>query len=268
MPRQTPRSAFGSCPSVSRFVFAATAVLTCTLSVASAQTATRLVDIGSSVGPVVDSKPTDFVQFGPFVYFAAEDPIAGVELWRTGGTPASTTLVADVVPDPRGSFPRSLTVAGDRLFFVATDANGTTASLYVSDGTADGTQAVFVIGQLLAFVPTAELVAIGDRVLGVTRPSGQQILLSDGTPAGTSFLPFAGPVGRLRREPRRAALPLRTRRRTATSARGSSPRLSPEWTRSTSTSRTEAIPGTASRIDQRPGQRDADSVEDLRANRQ
>jgi ELWxxDGT repeat protein len=43
-----------------------------------------------------------------------------VELWRTDGTPAGTTLVADLLAGPESSYPCGFTWFGGRLFFTAT----------------------------------------------------------------------------------------------------------------------------------------------------
>lgn len=58
---------------------------------------------------------------GGAVWFAAQDPVHGRELWRTDGTAAGTRLVQDIAPEGLSSNPRSLTVAGDRLYFSADD---------------------------------------------------------------------------------------------------------------------------------------------------
>ncbi|HYO10666.1 MAG TPA: hypothetical protein VER17_17005, partial [Tepidisphaeraceae bacterium] len=46
----------------------------------------------------------------------------GTELWRSDGTAAGTSMVADIVPGSGSSMPASLRAAAGALFFVATDA--------------------------------------------------------------------------------------------------------------------------------------------------
>jgi ELWxxDGT repeat protein len=74
--------------------------------------------------------------FRGLLYFAGDNGTTGPELWKTDGT--TTTLVADINPGPSGSFPQSLTVAGNTLYFTADDGShgrelwrtdGTTSSL-------------------------------------------------------------------------------------------------------------------------------------------
>lgn len=70
-------------------------------------------------------------------YFAADDGVHGVELWRTNGTEAGTELVVDANPGPDSGRPRQLTVYAGRLYFQA--LLGSTYCLFRSDGTAEGT---------------------------------------------------------------------------------------------------------------------------------
>ena len=57
--------------------------------------------------------------FGDHVYFAADDGITGMELWRMNEE-LSVERVADIFPGSEGSHPDTLTVSGDSLFFGAT----------------------------------------------------------------------------------------------------------------------------------------------------
>ena len=70
------------------------------------------------------------------LYFAADDTVSGIELWRTDGTREGTYLAVDIVPGYAGSGPEGLTVAGNRLYFSLSDG------LWSSDGTPTGTQRI------------------------------------------------------------------------------------------------------------------------------
>ena len=81
----------------------------------------------------------DSARLGDFLYFSADDGSHGYELWRTNGD--ETTIVADIVDGPEGSYPRHFVAVGDWMYFSATTpatgfelwrTNGTTTSI-VSD---------------------------------------------------------------------------------------------------------------------------------------
>lgn len=73
------------------------------------------------------------VQLGDFLYFAANDGVHGLELWKTDGTEEGTVLAADI-NDGGSSSPASLTVMNGNLYFAADDGiNG--LELWQYDGT-------------------------------------------------------------------------------------------------------------------------------------
>ena len=77
---------------------------------------------------------------GGDVFFAADDGVAGDELWMSDGSPGNATLL-EVRPGAAGSQPRYVTAAGGRVYFVADDGiHG--REPWVSDGTAAGTHLV------------------------------------------------------------------------------------------------------------------------------
>lgn len=127
------------------------------------------------------SSPTDFVSFGSSqVFFTAETRL-GRELWITDGTRAGTRLVKDV-SGPDASFrPGQLTAAGDLLYFTAGSGPYDEATLWVSDGTAEGT--VLLDGS----AHYGELTAVGDRLFFAagTEDVAPQPGVTDGTLEGT-----------------------------------------------------------------------------------
>ncbi|HEV8242315.1 MAG TPA: ELWxxDGT repeat protein [Thermoanaerobaculia bacterium] len=77
---------------------------------------------------------------GPNVFFAADDGVAGEELWMSNGSPANAALL-EVRPGPLGSQPRWLTPVGSQVYFAADDGvHG--VEPWVSDGTPAGTHLV------------------------------------------------------------------------------------------------------------------------------
>ena len=103
-------------------------------------------------------------------------------LWRSDGT-LPATLLAEF---PQQSWPRSLIVAGDRLFFVAGDPDHGT-ELWTSDGTPAGTHPVKDIWPGPGDSWPQNLTAINGLLLFSARDPlhGDEIWRSDGTDAGT-----------------------------------------------------------------------------------
>ena len=89
------------------------------------------------------------------VYFVAQDKDddAGLELWKTDGTPTGTIRVLDIAAGPASSLPRGLTSANGKLLFTANDAiHG--RQLWTSDGTPQGTMPASNILLDAAFPPS------------------------------------------------------------------------------------------------------------------
>ena len=176
---------------------------------------------------------TPLVSVGDTVFFGAEDPFRGNELWKSDGTVAGTTLVKDIFPGRGSSSPRAITSVGDLVFFAARTNEST--QLWRSDGTVAGTiplsfsyprseiggnasSTVAFQGQLF-FVTPNELVksdgtAQGTRMVrnlgapALVGPviaggilyvaAGSQLWKSDGTEAGTVILRgFSGPISEI-----------------------------------------------------------------------
>ncbi|MEM6255899.1 MAG: ELWxxDGT repeat protein [Cyanobacteria bacterium P01_D01_bin.156] len=90
------------------------------------------------VADVDPSFSSTFTVVGNLVYFAADDGLTGIELWRSNGTTEGTSLVEDINPGSESSFPSGLTNVDGLLFFAADDGtNG--GELWRSDGTEPGT---------------------------------------------------------------------------------------------------------------------------------
>jgi ELWxxDGT repeat protein len=155
------------------------------------------------INPTGDANPSELTHVnGPLfaagtLFFAANDGVHGVELWKTNGTEAATVLVKDIDGTPASSSPANLTrVSGGafsagRLFFTADDGvNG--VELWRSDGTEAGTFLVKDIHPTGSSNPS-HLTAVSAGGLGAGRlffaasdgVDGVELWTSDGTEAGT-----------------------------------------------------------------------------------
>ncbi|HQQ00909.1 MAG TPA: hypothetical protein PLY86_20845 [bacterium] len=113
-------------------------------------------------------------------------------LWTSDGTAEGTVLLADHCLGPR-----EFCVAGNTLFFIASDgSNGT--ELWKTDGTPAGT----VLVKDIHTDPNessypAYLTAFGDSVVftAFTPATGRELFISDGTDGGTRLVKDISPVG-------------------------------------------------------------------------
>jgi ELWxxDGT repeat protein len=90
----------------------------------------------------------NLVALGRTVFFAATDPMHGVALWKSDGTPAGTSIVS--VPPTEGAEPPGaaidgLAIAKGQVFF--SFVGGGLVQLWASDGTAEGTHLVKDFGE-------------------------------------------------------------------------------------------------------------------------
>jgi ELWxxDGT repeat protein len=81
------------------------------------------------------------VPAGKQVYFACNDGLTGMELWKTDGTPAGTVLVKDISPGVGSANPKNFFFFKDKLFF-SVDSYTYGRELWRSDGTATDTHMV------------------------------------------------------------------------------------------------------------------------------
>ncbi|MEM6705292.1 MAG: ELWxxDGT repeat protein [Acidobacteriota bacterium] len=126
------------------------------------------------------------VAFDGDFYYAANDGIHGLELWRSDGTPAGTELVFDICPGWCSSQPERITVAGGLLFFTANDGE-TGTELWKSDGTEAGTVLVADLTPGPESSGLRNVSALKDVALfsAYSRSIGSEMWRSDGTPEGT-----------------------------------------------------------------------------------
>jgi ELWxxDGT repeat protein len=138
--------------------------------------------------PSGTSRPAHLTDVLSTLYFTADDPVHGRELWKSNGTEEGTILVKDIRPGSRGSFPEDLAVAGGILYFRANDGvHG--VELWRSDGSTLGTRLVKDINPAADSSP-AELTNLGGSLLfsADNGNDGRELWRSDGTLEGTALL--------------------------------------------------------------------------------
>ena len=120
------------------------------------------------------------VAAGGRVFFQAEDPVAGRELFVSSGTAAGTRRVLDLCPGACG-FPARLLPVGGEVYFYGRDLEHG-VELWASDGTPGGTRRLSDFSQADLFgtgdtgfpLPAPSLAILGNRVitLGFDAESG------------------------------------------------------------------------------------------------
>jgi len=119
------------------------------------------------------------------LYFQANDPIHGKELWRSDGTSAGSVLVKDINPFD-DSNPSNLAQLNGTLYFTAND--GTSGpELWKSDGTATGTVLVKDIFSGMSGSGPNHLTGMNGTLYFTANDgtNGTELWKSDGTASGT-----------------------------------------------------------------------------------
>ncbi len=131
--------------------------------------------------------------YSGFLYFVGNDGISGLELWKTDGTPAGTTLVKDIYAGASSAFDIDygtgfFTKVNNIFYFLARDAaNG--IELWKSDGTTDGTMIVKDITLANSSTVISSLTQVGNKLAFLVYDNTTQkkvLWQSDGTDAGTT----------------------------------------------------------------------------------
>ena len=135
--------------------------------------------------PRNSSIPQHLLAVGETLFFSAEDPLHGRELWKSDGPGQGAQLVADLCPGVCSSLPRSFLAFGDDLLFLADDEDHAFV-LWRTDGTRQGTRLVFEGSPGSGQFPVISTWVVRGRLVILANDSaGTSLWSSDGTRAGT-----------------------------------------------------------------------------------
>jgi ELWxxDGT repeat protein len=154
-------------------------------------TATTTQQVADVYPGTTGSDPDEFTRVGEKVFFVAQDPVNGRELWMTNIDTLATTLVKNLRPGSLSSNPHALSECNGRLVF-ACEADPTVEGdeLWVTDGTDAGTMLLMDI----APGSTDSRISNPKTFNGVTYFSatqsgvGSQLWRTDGTESGTFLI--------------------------------------------------------------------------------
>jgi len=129
------------------------------------------------------SFPNNFITFHDELYFAANDSIHGIELWKTNGTPEGTNLVVDIIEGIANGKPRFLTVFKDELYFIA-DRDNKSYLCKLQDTLVEFITHTGTTSNNFPYDPF-EVIVSGDFIYFLTDAWGEDLWQSDGTADGT-----------------------------------------------------------------------------------
>jgi uncharacterized delta-60 repeat protein len=132
------------------------------------------------------SNPAGLVDVNGTVFFTANNGVNGIELWKSDGSLAGTTMVKDIQVGTGNSNPTNLVNFNGEVYFVAND-NIRGVELWKSDGTEAGTVLVRDINANAASSNPANLTVVGNVLYFSANngTNGIELWKTDGTTAGT-----------------------------------------------------------------------------------
>lgn len=148
----------------------------------------RVTDInpGSNSSTIISTR--GLVNLNGTLYFAADDGVRGIELWKSDGTAAGTSLVKDIFvgSNSASGAPSALTNINGTLYFSA-NSSGAGRELWKSDGTAAGTVQIKDINPGSSNSDPNNFIEFNGAVYFVAYEpnAGQELWKTDGTANGT-----------------------------------------------------------------------------------
>ncbi len=126
-----------------------------------------------------------FTSLGEKMVFPAEDA-QGLQLWITDGTPAGTKLLKVINPSGN-SYPNTLTLIGDRIYFSADDGRSGSEP-WVTDGTEAGTVRLADLNPGAQGSTPQAFARLGDKIYALASDaSGSALFALDGAGQATKL---------------------------------------------------------------------------------
>ncbi|RCS28517.1 T9SS C-terminal target domain-containing protein [Polaribacter sp. WD7] len=132
-----------------------------------------------------------YISFNNEVYFLADDNIHGTEIWKSDGTETGTSLLKDINDGNSSVWIEKfhLDYVNNKLLFFTTSTNSSDRTLWVSDGSSNGTFELSDITDSNISGLEESFVTLNNVTVltGMNETNGNELWVTDGTITGTSF---------------------------------------------------------------------------------
>ncbi len=137
------------------------------------------------------SSPSNFVYpgSGSYVYFEADNGVNGIELWKSDGTAANTTMVKDITSGAESTNFSQFVTLGGKIYFSAYSSTAG-VELWQSDGTSAGTIVLKDINSGIGSSDPQGLTVCGSYIYfsADDGTNGRELWRTDGTAGGTTMV--------------------------------------------------------------------------------
>ncbi|QXP78698.1 MULTISPECIES: ELWxxDGT repeat protein [Winogradskyella] len=134
---------------------------------------------------------SQYISFNNEVYFLADDNIHGTEIWKSDGTETGTSLLKDINDGNSSVWIEKfhLDYVNNKLLFFTTSTNSSDRTLWVSDGSSNGTFELSDITDSNISGLEESFVTVNNATVltGKNETNGNELWVTDGTITGTSF---------------------------------------------------------------------------------
>jgi ELWxxDGT repeat protein len=132
-----------------------------------------------------------YIKYKGEIYFLADDNVHGSEIWKTDGTPNGTTMLRDINNGSSSVWIVKFYVdnVNNKLLFFTTSTNSPNRTLWISDGTSNGTVELSDVRDSNISGLEESFVTINNLTIltGENNANGNELWITDGTITGTSL---------------------------------------------------------------------------------